>query len=387
MARTSKVAPKDNGASLSNEQRINLLLQQGLDNDTIFFCLTKLKHNLCVIDDELARSKMAEKFGVPCPEYDKIVRQRLMEQIRKCKHKYNNDSEEISLLDSLRDDDGSARSVRDIPIVDIPRLSLGIPSLDEIFGEDPINHQIGIPVGSCTVLGAERGVGKTRLSVEIAAHVGEPGSKPDENGNDGVLFIQNEEKLEIFRTRAARQWSKKHKVLLSSSDNLIQQIALVNQYKPKLVIIDSIQDTRQARYSAGIQGMMASYKAVAADLGIAFFMISHVNGDGGLKGGTYVGHKVDIELFAEKQMNPLEFSIRCPKKNRYGRSNKTALFMHTEAGIIAITKERNRAFDTVSKADLLAAATPARGNIQTLARNAATSLPVSGLGDDGDGDD
>lgn len=334
MARTSKDVPKDQVGTISNEARINVFLQQGADNDTIMFYLSRQKHNLASIEDNSQRKSLAEKFHLDeVPSFSKIFRQRLLEQIRKCKTKYRSQSSEFDLIDSLREDDGSARPISSIDIVNIPRFSTGIENLDELLGADALSGQVGIPFGSCVVFGAPKGVGKTRLTVQIAANVGHPGATVDEKGNKGVLFIQNEEKLEVFRTRAAKMWTNDHQILLSSSDSLSQQAALVYQHRPKLVIIDSIQDTRQAKFSAGIRNMMITYKAIASELNCAFWLISHVNTQGKLKGGTYVGHKVDIELVASRLENPSQFVVNCNEKNRYGSTGKMAFFCHTPEGI------------------------------------------------------
>lgn len=380
MARTSKNAPADQGASLNNEQRINVLLQQSLDNDTIMYGLCRLKSNLAAVEDDDQRKKLAEKYHLEqVPLFDKIFRQRLLEQIRKCKHQYKRENEEIELIESLSDDDGTAKKIRDINIVDIPRISLGISSLDEMLGTDPINGQSGLPVGSCLVFGAPKGVGKTRLTVQIAAAVGNPKAKPDEWGNSGVLFIQNEEKLDVFRTRAAHMWTNEHNILVSSSNNLVQQVALVDKHRPRLVIIDSIQDTRQARFSAGIANMMSTYKSIAGSLHCAFWLISHVNTKGDLKGGTYVGHKVDIELIAEKLLNPSEFVVKCGEKNRYGATGKKAVFMHTADGIVSVETENHRAFAMGQHSLMMKAAVPL-GGVATLRRgNRDNDLPVGGL--------
>jgi len=384
MARHSTSAPRDQGESLSNEQKINILLQQGLDNDTIAFGLFRLKANLAANEDADQRMKLAQKFHLDkVPEFDKIFRQRLLEQIRKCKSQYKKNTEEMDFIDSLRDDDGTAKKVGDIPIVNIPRFSLGIKSMDELLGTDLINGQSGIPVGSCTVFGAPKGVGKTRLTVQIASHVGSPNAEKDSFGNRGVLFIQNEEKLDVFRTRAARMWTDKHAIMLSSSDNLTQQVALVHQHRPKLVIIDSIQDTRQARFSAGIANMLSTYKAVAGDRHCAFWLISHVNGEGKLKGGTYVGHKVDIELIAERLLNPSEFVVKCGEKNRYGSTGKNAVFMHMADGIVPVESEKHRAFSMSNHHLVMKAAVP-MGGVASLRRDQGNDLPIGGLPDSGE---
>jgi len=338
MARTSKVIPPDQGENLTNEQRINLLLHQKTDNDTILYNLTRFKHNLAAIEREDERTRIANKFGVVAPKYDAVFRQRLMEQIRKCKHRYLSECQELSALDLLKDDDGTARHVSEIERTHSPRFSLGLKGVDEVLGHDPVSGTRGMPRGACLIFGAPKGMGKTRLTVQIAAAVGHPDYPADEEKElDGVLFIQNEEKLEVFLGRNGKLWSNKHKIHLSSSDNLTQHESLINERRPRLVIVDSIQDTRQARFSSGITTILSTYKAMATSLGTAFWLISHVNSKGTLKGGTYAGHKVDIEMIARRnKTDPAEFIIACDEKNRYGATGKRSVFRHTDRGILSI---------------------------------------------------
>jgi DNA repair protein RadA/Sms len=213
---------------------------------------------------------------------------------------------------------------------------LGIKGLDDVLGYDPITGLSGLPRGSCTIFGAPKGMGKTRLTVQIAANVGHPNYPIDEEMElDGVLYIQNEEKVEIFRTRAAKIWTNRHKILISSSNNLRQHIALVNKHRPRLVIVDSLQDTLQAKFPSGIQTILSDYKAIAESMGTSFWIISHVNSKGTLKGGTYAGHKVDIEIIARRnKTDPKEFVIGCDEKNRYGATGKRAVFIHMDHGIV-----------------------------------------------------
>ena len=346
MGNISKTPPPDQTPNLTNEQRINVMLQQNVDNDSIFYTLSRLPNNLHVHQDETTRQKLATKYGISCPAFDKTARQRLMEQIRKCKTAYLKANGELAADDSLKDDDGSAMPISAIDQVEINRFSTGLKELDEMLGKSE-NGQIGLPEGICLLFGAGKGIGKTRLTVQVAAHVGAPDSESDEHGNSGVLYIQNEEKLEIFRSRAARCWSDQHKILLSSSDNLTQHAALVDKHRPKLIIIDSIQDTRQSRFQSGLINMLVTYKSIASSNRCTFWLISHVNTQGKIKGGTYTGHKVDIEMVAERvPFNPSEFIIHCNEKNRYGGTNKKVVLMHTDQGVVPVQDTINRAFTT-----------------------------------------
>lgn len=348
MGNRTRNMPPDQTPNLSNEQRINVMLQHNSDNDSIFYTLSRLAHNLHVHQDDATRAKLAEKFGIPCPPFDKLARQRLLEQIRKCKCAYM--KENALLNESLAysmddDDDGSARSLADIDIVQINRFSTGIETLDAMLGRSD-DGEAGLPEGVCLLFGAAKGIGKTRLTVQVAAHVGNPNAQPDAYGNHGVLYIQNEESLDVFRSRAAQKvWTDTHKILLSSSNNLEQHVALIDRHRPKLIIIDSLQDTMQSRFHGGLMNMMCTYKGIAKTNRCTFWLISHVTTKGEIKGGTYPGHKVDIEMTAERMpFNQGEFIIHCDKKNRYGATGKKAVFAHTPAGVVAVKENLSRNF-------------------------------------------
>lgn len=336
MARTSENLPPDQIEHYTNEQRINLLLHQGTDNDTILYNLCRLRHNLPAVVRDDDRLKLANNFGVVSPKYDALFRQRLMEQIRKCKHRYLLECKDINV--HTKEGDGKARHVSEITPSHSPRFSLGMKGVDEVLGYDPKSGSAGMPRGATLVFGAPKGMGKTRLSVQIAAAVGHPEYPPDEEKElDGVLYIQNEEKIEVFLGRNGKLWTKNHKILISDSDDLNQHEQLIYEHRPRLVIIDSVQDTRQARFSSGIPLILSRYKATATSLGTAFWLISHVNQKGTLKGGSYIGHKVDIEMIARRnKFDPSEFIIACDEKNRYGPSGKRAVFRHMNDGIVSV---------------------------------------------------
>jgi predicted ATP-dependent serine protease len=336
MGRKSVTPPKNNVETATNEQIINKYLFDGHDVDTLFFLLTRHKRNFAFIKNDKERHDLCVKHGIPVVDFDAKGRQRLQEQIRKCKSAYSKQEESIDILRSLSENDGSALKVSEIPVITIPRFSTGIEEIDYVFGKDAITNQVGIPEGSCTVVGSPKGVGKTRLMVKLASLVGKSGVRSNSRGDSGVLYIQNEEKKEIFRSRYARFWTDKHNIRLSASNDLLQQLALINEFRPMLVIIDSLQDTLQARHPRGMATILSAYKSVAETAGTSFLIISHVNGEGKLKGGTYIGHKIDIELILERGMIPGEFTVSCPEKNRYGSSGRIAMFRHTDDGVEVI---------------------------------------------------
>jgi predicted ATP-dependent serine protease len=294
-----------------------------------------MKQYVPAIQNDRDREHYAKLYEMECPPHDPLMRQRLMEQIRSCKSAYMERDALRQALAPLKFSDGSARKLCDIDIVEMKRFSTGIRDIDRLLGTDEKTGVDGMPYATCLLLAAQRGCGKTRLAVDVCAFVGDPNDLPDDYGNSGVFYIQNEECLSRFRTRAAKHWPKDLKVTLSDSTDLIQTCYQINEAKPRLVVVDSLQGLSQAQIPGGLTNIVAQYKSIAETTGTSFWLISQLNTKGGVKGGTNPGHKVDIELFAEKPKGSSGFVVSCPQKNRYGETGFGVRFAHGADGVIS----------------------------------------------------
>lgn len=327
MARISKAKAYGLSTGISNEHRINEMLRNDDSNDAIFFVLSNQKSNLHCLKDDKARKRMAERFAIECPGYDGTAAQRLHEQIRKCRGAFDNEQEMISYVEMLRPANSQPLPVGKIKPVTVKRFSLGISSLDEMLGG-------GMPVGAIALMAMQRKLGKTRLSTEITKLVGNPAHGPDERGNQGVLYIQNEEMLSVFKGRYGKKWKDRDKIWLSDSFRLTEHMAAISNLRPQLVVLDSIQEVAEARTSAGMGHCLMSYKAITSDLGISMLILSHMNGKGEVKGSTYLQHKVDIILKGKKGDVDGSFVVYCDG-TRYGVSGEEAHFFHTAKGVVS----------------------------------------------------
>lgn len=350
MARKSNSAPMNVVESLSNEQHINILLQLGHDNDAIMYCLVQMKDNLAAVEDDSIRVILSTKFGVECPSFNKLFHQRLLEQIRKCKCAYKEDSKNSVFLEESTTDFG-ARSLVEIPREQVPRFSCGIPDLDKVFGTGK-NGVSGIPTGSITTFGSVEKVGKTRLMVVLSKHIA-MNKEVDERGNSGVLYFQNEEYPSYFLENEAKSWTNDMNIRLSSNLELNNQLCLIREHKPKFVVIDSVQYTSQARYKSGLLVMMMAFRDLARERGTSFCLVSHLNNDGKLSGGNFLREQPDISLVARGDETGLAFFVECTH-NRYGSTSSRPVFIHTDTGVVPASMIKATGVSSVYKDTVLA---------------------------------
>ena len=105
------------------------------------------------------------------------------------------------------------------------RTSTGFGELDRVLGG-------GLVKGSLVLLGGEPGIGKSTLILQICDKF---------KGEGKVLYVSGEESAEQIKIRADRLNIKNDNIMfLGESDiNVIE--STIEEMKPKLVIIDSIQ--------------------------------------------------------------------------------------------------------------------------------------------------
>jgi DNA repair protein RadA/Sms len=123
--------------------------------------------------------------------------------------------------------------------------------------------------------------------------------------NIDVLYVSAEESAEQIKLRATRinpKFSSEnfHLVSLSDVDGIV---TLIQQHKPGVVIIDSIQTVQTGNIDsfAGSVGQIryaaASFIKLAKSLGIPTIMVGHVTKEGMVAGPMLLSHMVDTVLF------------------------------------------------------------------------------------------
>ena len=210
------------------------------------------------------------------------------------------------------------------------RVSTGIYDLDYLFGES--EGVWGLPKGKITLLIGQSGVGKTRLLVEILKNMAPLGPN--------IIFMQGELGLASFATEKMGGWSADN-VLLTDDVDIETQVKYIEKYKPSLMIVDSAQQMDTWAGGRGSKAIVRAYRDVIEKTGTHIILVSQMNRDGSTKGGTEIGHEVDLELFAVRRDEPYENQFKMwSEKNRYGKTGRWTIWEHDDHGVKCVSKTR-----------------------------------------------
>ena len=199
----------------------------------------------------------------------------------------------------------------------------GIRELDRVLGS-------GVVPGSVVLMAGEPGVGKSTLLLEVASRWAKQGRK--------ALYVTAEESAGQVRARAERTEALVDTLYLAAESNLDVVFGHVEQLKPSLLIVDSVQ-TMHAAGVEGVAGGVAQSRAVTAALttlakttNIPVLLVGHVTKDGNVAGPRVLEHLVDVVLNFEGDR---QSSLRMLRgiKNRFGATDEVGCFEQTSGGI------------------------------------------------------
>ena len=216
--------------------------------------------------------------------------------------------------------------IAEVKTEDLPRFLTGSEELDRVLGG-------GVIPGSMVLIVGDPGVGKSSLTLRVAAEV----ARKDRS----VLYVTGEESTRQIRMRADRLGALADKLYVVSETNLDTILLHMEKLKPELVIIDSIQtifrpDIESAPGSVSqVRESSAELLRVAKTGGIAAFVIGHVTKDGSLAGPRVLEHIVDTVLFFEGEKNA-EYRVLRAVKNRFGSTNEMGLFEMRDTGLVDV---------------------------------------------------
>jgi DNA repair protein RadA/Sms len=198
----------------------------------------------------------------------------------------------------------------------------GVGELDRVLGG-------GLVPGSVVLLAGEPGIGKSTLLLGVLAGLAEHGP---------VLYVCAEESREQVRLRAERLGALHPALLLAAETDLGAVRTLIEQVKPTVVVVDSVQTVADPEL-AGAPGGVGQVREVAAQLvrlakerSIATFLVGQVTKDGAVAGPKTLEHLVDVVLNFEGDQHHALRLVRCTK-NRFGPAYEVGCFEMTEAGL------------------------------------------------------
>jgi DNA repair protein RadA/Sms len=219
-----------------------------------------------------------------------------------------------------------AQFLADITGDSAPMRPTGLDEFDRVMGG-------GLVAGSVNLLGGEPGIGKSTLVLQIAERFGLV--------QGPVLYATGEESVGQIKRRAARLKIDGNAVALLSTSELESVLAALEQIKPSLLVLDSIQTTASSVMESPA-GTVAQVRAVATAIAhaakpteTAVMLIGHVTKDGSLAGPKVLEHLVDTVLTLESDSSR-QYRLLRATKNRFGATDEIGLFEMTSAGMIPV---------------------------------------------------
>lgn len=222
----------------------------------------------------------------------------------------------------------------EINLEDKNRILSGFLEMDSVMGG-------GIVPGSITLLAGDPGIGKSTLLLQIALNI-----SSNTNGQamiKKVLYISGEESVEQIKLRASRIENalENLNLLLFSATNVEIAINLIEQEKPSLVIIDSVQ-TMESDLLDSMSGSVGQIRFItsvfmktAKTLGVPIILVGHVTKEGMVAGPMVLSHIVDTVLFLEGEKFTNTRLLRS-LKNRFGPVDEVGVFSMESNGMVDI---------------------------------------------------
>ncbi len=202
------------------------------------------------------------------------------------------------------------------------RYASGSQEFDRVLGG-------GLVSGGVVLIGGDPGIGKSTLLLQTLCHLGHQQS---------VLYVSGEESAQQIAMRAKRLGLDSAPLDLLAEIHLEKILTLLQERKPQVVVIDSIQTVySEALQSAPgsvaqVRECSAQLTRVAKQLGISMILVGHVTKEGSLAGPRVLEHIVDTVLYFEGDANS-SFRLIRAFKNRYGAVNELGVFAMTERGL------------------------------------------------------
>ncbi|AUH32153.1 DNA repair protein RadA [Paracoccus tegillarcae] len=208
-----------------------------------------------------------------------------------------------------------------------PRTDSGMAELDRVLGG-------GLVPGSAILVGGDPGIGKSTLLLQGAAAFARRGLQ--------AVYISGEEAGAQIRLRAQRLGLTDAPMRLGTETNLRDILTTLDQERPDLAVIDSVQTLWSDQVEAA-PGSVAQVRAAAHELvtfaksrGVSVVLVGHVTKEGQIAGPRVVEHMVDTVLYFEGERGH-QFRILRSVKNRFGPAGEIGVFEMTGAGLAEVS--------------------------------------------------
>lgn len=207
----------------------------------------------------------------------------------------------------------------------LKRVSTGLPALDRVLGG-------GLVKGSTTLLAGHPGVGKTTLTLQVLAAIGQR-----------CLYATGEETLGHVKARTRRIGVVSDQICLLAEGRLGKILAQARSMRAQAIVIDSIQ-TLICEHVRGRRGLPAQLRTCmkllidyAKTTDTTLWLVNYLTNRGCIAGPRTIEHDVDVVLRLD-QKDAVRI-LSCPSKNRFGPTNVVGHLELTTKGLIEADKE------------------------------------------------
>lgn len=205
-----------------------------------------------------------------------------------------------------------------------PRISTGIPSLDDVLGG-------GLIPGGTVALASDPGLGKTTLCAQAAVAI--------VKGGDRAFIASGEQSSADLKAMFKRIGGLRGVKLMGDCGDVYEIADAAAKLRPALLVVDSLQTA----HVSDVGGDVGSRQQVRAAVNwltsfakmeeIAVIMICHTRKDGGMAEG--IENLVDAVVYLKTVDDVRQLEV---VKNRRGRAPLDRLVRMTERGFAEIEK-------------------------------------------------
>jgi DNA repair protein RadA/Sms len=217
------------------------------------------------------------------------------------------------------------KSVLDVELTDELRFQTGLSELDRVLGGGAVQ-------GSLVLVGGAPGIGKSTLMLQICEHLCLFAK---------VLYVSGEESVRQIKLRAKRLGVMNENLYLLAESDLEHIMDAVDELRPDILIVDSIQTLYHGDLSASpgsvgqVKECTLTLMQLAKGKGITVFVVGHVNKEGAIAGPKVLEHMVDCVLYFEGETH-LAYRILRSAKNRFGATNEIGVFEMSDQGLTEV---------------------------------------------------
>ena len=186
----------------------------------------------------------------------------------------------------------------------------------------------GLVLGSLVLIGGEPGIGKSTLVLQVV--LGLRGRR--------TLYVSGEESVKQLKLRAERLHADNPECYIVSETSLEQIFVHIQNVRPDVVIIDSIQTIATETVESS-PGSVSQVRECASALlkfckttATPVLLIGHINKEGSIAGPKELEHIVDTVLQFEGDQHYMYRILRAIK-NRFGSTSELGIFEMRQDGL------------------------------------------------------